>query len=133
MGKKLLLVVCVSVLFMSACKPDLIVSSQTVTWNETAKGAEVVISNVGNADAGPFMVYFDAVENPVSPNHRPQIRHRVNGLARGATITLTADFLPLAHPDNQQLGNVYQIRTTADPKNEVTESNEDNNSRTSPL
>ena len=133
MDKKIFLVVSVCLLFMAGCKPDLMVSDLDVIWDDTTKKAFAEISNIGNANAGAFMVYFNAEEDPVSPNHRPQIRLRLADLEKGASIELTVDFSSLAHPDNQQLGNVYRIKVMVDPKNEVVESNENNNSRLSPL
>jgi hypothetical protein len=77
---------------------------------------------VGDAQAGNFMVYVNAEENPESINHRPQIRHNVEGLAASASITLpVSDFTPLAHPDNYNLQNVYAIKVVADPKGMVAE------------
>ncbi|VAX32735.1 hypothetical protein MNBD_NITROSPIRAE02-1490, partial [hydrothermal vent metagenome] len=85
------------------------------------------IANIGNKDAGTFMVYFNGDEDPESPNHRPQVRYNIPGLAKGAAITLDADFAPLAHPDNNYLRNVYKITVLVDPKGMVKESNENNN------
>ncbi|NOZ25151.1 MAG: hypothetical protein GXO94_03535 [Nitrospirae bacterium] len=119
------------ILFLSAvlagCAPDLVVKNLDVTWNATDKKATAEIANVGNKDAGNFMVYFNGDENPVSPNHRPQLRYSVPGLAKGGSVVLNADFAPLAHPDNNNLGNVYKITVLVDPKGMVKESNEDNN------
>lgn len=125
--RKILLIVGLFAFAFVACKPDLIVKDVTVTWDATCKKATAEIRNIGNAHAGEFMVYFDGEESSVSPNHRPQVRHNVPGLARGASIVLEADFAPLAHPDNNNLGNVHSILVIADPKNMVDEIREDNN------
>jgi subtilase family serine protease len=115
------------------CTPDLVVEDLDVTWGAAEKAAEAKIENRGNGNAGNFMVYFNGDENPVSSNHRPQVRFNVPDLARGASITLTADFAPLAHSDNNNLGNVYKIKVLADPKDMVKELNEDNNTMEKPV
>jgi len=128
-----IIITCVCVFGLCACKADLIVSDVAVTWNDATQQVNAEIKNIGNANAGAFMVYFDGEESPVSPNHRPQVRLQVNGLAKGGSVTLTADFSPLAHPDNRNLANVYQIHVAADAKNAVPESNETNNDRRASL
>lgn len=115
------------------CAPDLVVKNVDVTWDAANKKAEAKIANIGNGDAGNFMVYFNGDENPVSPNRRPQVSHNVPGLAKGASITLYADFAPLAHPDNNNLGNVFKITVLVDPKGMVKESNENNNTQEKPI
>jgi hypothetical protein len=118
---------------MVGCKPDLTVESLDITWDETEKSAMAEISNIGNADAGKFLVYFNPEEDPVSSNHRPQVSVPVPSLAKGVTITINADFEPLAHPDNDSLANVFKVVVIADPKNMVEESNEANNEMEQPL
>ena len=110
---------------LTACAPDLIV--RDVHWDDTNKIGDAVIENIGNQNAGEFLVYFDAKENPESQNHRPQISLLVPNLPVGAPITLTADFQPSAHLDNNNLGNFHSITVRADPKNMIKESNENNN------
>lgn len=112
------------------CCPDLVVTQHIVTWDTTNKSAHTRIENVGNAAAGPFMVYVDGEETPESANHRPQVRHSRDFLAPGDSFELHSDFLPLAHPDNQQLSNVHHLRVIVDPKSMVKECKEDNNERT---
>lgn len=125
--------VIISLFAFVGCKPDLLIEDMEIMWDADHKEAKASIANEGRADAGNFMVYFNADEDPVSPNHRPQVRFNVEELAKGATTELHADFAPLAHPDNNQLGNVYQITLLVDPKMMVSESNEDNNQREIPL
>ena len=110
---------------------DLVVNH--VDWDPATKVAEVEIANIGPDDAGAFMVYVNADEFPESRNHRPQIRHNVPALGGNDTLVLQADFAPLAHPDNDHLGNVYQITALADPKSMVIETNEENNFDRAPL
>lgn len=109
---------------------DLVVNR--LDWDPGTKVAEVEIANVGSDDAGAFMVYVNADEFPESRNHRPQIRHNVPGLGANDNLVLQADFAPLAHPDNDHLGNVYQITALADPKSMVSETNEENNFERTP-
>lgn len=116
-----------------ACKPDLVVKDLGVTWNAENKKAKAEIANIGNKDAGSFIVYFNGEEDPVSANRRPQVRHNVPTLAKGNSITLEADFAPLAHPDNIYLGRVHKILVLVDPKNTVVEKNENNNKMEVPL
>ena len=111
------------------CAPDLVVKNLDVTWDAASKMAEAKIVNIGNKDAGKFMVYFNGDENPVSPNHRPSVGHNVPGLAKGDSIKLKADFALLAHPDNSNLENVFKITVLVDPKKMVKESNENNNTQ----
>lgn len=125
---KILAYILILLLFaLVGCAPDLVVRDLDVTWDEVNKEAKAEIANIGNKDAGNFMVYFNGDENPESTNHRPQVRHNVPGLAKGASAILEADFGPLAHPDNNHLGNIYKIRVLVDPKGMVEESNENNN------
>lgn len=109
--------------------PDLVVSDQTVTWNPLQRSATTRIDNIGNADAGQFLVYVNGDEVPTSQNHRPQVSHVVNGLPAGGHVEIVSDFLPLAHEDNRGLTNVQRIRAILAPKNAVGETNEDNNER----
>jgi hypothetical protein len=133
MKRSILLVLFIlGIVLFSACKPcppylpcpkcpDIIVSA-TVNWDNINKLVNVTVTNIGNAPADNFSVYINADENPVSPNHRPQDRRNVNELAAGASIPLpVSDFTPLAHPDNNNLNNVYAITVIADPKNMVAE------------
>lgn len=113
----------------TGCAPDLVVRNLNTNWDDANKNATAVIENIGNKEAGNFLVYFNPDENPESQNHRPQVSHNVSGLAAGGSITLYSDFAPLAHPDNYSLGNVYQITVIADPKSMVDESNENNNDK----
>ena len=122
-----------SLFALVGCTPDLVVKNLDVTWDAANKRAEAEIANIGNGDAGNFMVYFNGDENPESMNHRPQVRHNVPGLAKGASITLHANFAPLAHPDNNNLGRIFQITVLADPKGMVKESNESNNTKEKPI
>jgi hypothetical protein len=125
-------------LTMCKCPPcaDL-VPSASVSWDESTKQVNVTVYNTGAAVAKGFMVYINADENPTSENHRPQIRHRVDSLAACSSITLPlSDFTPLAHIDNSNLENVYQVTVVVDPKNEVIECKscgENNNTITIPL
>jgi hypothetical protein len=125
--------VSVLLLLTSGCAPDLVVEDLNVTWTAAEKKADATIANVGTKDAGEFMVYFNADESPESQNHRPQVNHHVPGLRKGESIDLSADFTPLAHTDNNHLGNVYQITVLADPKDMVKELNENNNTKSIPL
>lgn len=122
---------------IAGCTPDLVVKDSSVDWELDSPNkrayAKAEIANVGNKDAGNFMVYFNGEEDPVSTNHRPQVRHNVPGLAKGSSIVLEADFADLAHPDNQDLGNVKKICIFVDPKNMVNEKDENNNEKCIPV
>ena len=121
------IVPCVAAICSGGCAPDLVVEQVSIDWIAPQRTAEATISNIGNQDAGEFLVYFNGDEFPVSKNRRPQIRHSVTGLNAGASTTLVADFAPLAHLDNDNLANIYQISVLVDPKKMLTESNESNN------
>jgi len=53
--------------------------------------------------------------------------------AAGASVTLSADFAPLAHPDNSNLAHVYKMLVVVDPKSMVREVREDNSSKEAPI
>lgn len=111
---------------LSGCV-DLYVSDVEVEWNDNTKIARAEITNKGFPASGEFYVYFNGDEDPVSQNNRPQVVHRVNGLAAWSSIHLESNFAPLAHPDNHNLQNVHRITVIADPKNMVSEWDESNN------
>jgi len=111
--------------------PDLVVNR--LDWDEVNKRAEVEFTNTGNEDAGEFMVYVNGDEFPQSQNRRPQVRHHVSGLTQGTSMTVQAEFAPLAHPDNNNLGNIYKITALVDPKSIVSESDESNNYARTPV
>ena len=126
----LLSIACVAMISLVGCPangPDLKVICHDFVWDAARKEAKAEIKNIGAADAGEFMVYFNGEENPESQNHRPQDRHHVSGLAAGESIFLEADFKLLEHPDNLNLANVHAIRVMVDPKNMVRETDETNN------
>lgn len=123
-----ILILSVVLVALTGCA-DLVVKNLEVDWESGNRIATAEIANIGSKDAGSFMVYFNGDEDPESQNHRPQVRHNVPGLDGGDSVVLTADFAPLAHPDNNSLANIYQITVLVDPKGMVKESNENNNSR----
>lgn len=129
-GLKISALMLLLVFFCAGCKPDLVVNKVDVIWDAGNKRAVAEIANIGCRDAGRFPVYFDGDESPVSPRDLPQRILYVPGLAKGATVTLDADFAPLARPTNYNLTNVYQVTVTVDPKNIINESNETNNRKT---
>lgn len=126
---KFFVLVLILSLSFAGCAADLVVSDLTVNWDNTNKKAVAEIANIGNWDAGEFLVYFNGDECPVSQNYRPQVSHSVPELAKGTSIILNSDFAPLAHPENNNLGNVYKITVLVDPKNMVKESSENNNEK----
>ncbi len=128
-GIKLLTLVAVLMLFFEGCSPDLVVKDAEVVWDSNNKLVKAEIANIGNKDAGPFLVYFNGIEEPKSSNHIPQVREGAQGLAKGNSIFFDADFGPLAHADNFHLGRMYKVLIIADPKGGVKESNEHNNER----
>ena len=128
MHKQIIPLLALLLLIVTGCGTtgtDLVVNR--LDWDPGSRVAEVEIANIGPDDAGEFMVYFNADEFPESRNRRPQVRHNVPGLAGNDILVLQADFAPLAHPDNEYLGNVYQITALADPKSMVVETDEENN------
>ncbi len=123
-----------AVCILSACQtgpllPDLQVTSISVNWVNKTVTAEI-INNGDFPVFDEFLVYFDAEENPTSVNYRPQISEKVTALPIGIGETRSfplIDFAPLARPENNNLGNVYQIRVIIDPKNQILEKDENNN------
>ncbi len=92
--------------------PDLIVSNIQTEWEggngclvSFNQGIRVWVQNIGNADAGPFVVDINGAQ------------WNVDGLAAGATISQWFGGIP---------GFVHVV---ADSTNMVTESNENNNTR----
>jgi hypothetical protein len=116
-------------LFLVGCEPDLTVTRLDTQWDAHNKKALVQIKNQGMKDAGPFLVYINGEEDPVSQNHRPQLVEHVRGLAQNGVYDFTADFAPLAHPYNANLNNVKKIVVIVDPKGQVSESDENNNTK----
>lgn len=118
------------VFFHSCCKkPDLIVEDLEVTWTDTQQEVSFNVHNVGKGDAGEFLVYVNPKEDPESTNHRPQLRETITELAAGEIVEFNnLDLSQLAHPDNNMLGNVYEIVVLADPKGQIDECEEENNS-----
>ncbi len=112
---------------MAGCKPDLVVKSASTQWNSDTKIAEAVIANQGTQRVGEFQVNFTALECPVPPEQLIQITQNVDGLRVGESVSLTADFQSLSHPENAHLENVREIVVAADPANLIQETNEDNN------
>lgn len=114
---------------LAGCAPDLIVRHPV--YDDGAKTGYALIKNIGNRDAGRFLVYFDA-NDPISKNHIPQVSVEIPNLRKGASTNLVADFSSLAHLDNNYLRNFHSITVRVDPKNMVAESNERNNTESSP-
>ena len=115
---------------LSSCcqNPDLVIKNLEVDWNSNTQQVSFELHNIGTTDAGTFMVYINLEEDPESPNHRPQRREEVTGLAAGEMLEFTdLDLSYLAHSDNNLLGNVKAIEVLADPKNRIPECKEDNN------
>ena len=130
----------VAVLFgvlLAGCHgPDLVVDgTPDVDWDLANDKAEVsvTVKNKGDRDAGQFLVYVDADEDPVSSNHRPQLHFTVEQLAAGESITLEDSFIPLKHPANANLANVDEIHVIVDPKSMVKEKSENNNEAKVPV
>src|SRR5689334_9492250 len=107
--------------------PDLVASGMDVTWADTTHQVRAYVTNMSSSSAGSFLVYFDADEDPESTMDRPQVRLSVPELAGWATVTLDADFSPLASAHNAQLGNVKKITLRVNPKRQIAETNEQNN------
>ena len=115
--------------------PDLQAVSLTVNWS--SKTASAVIINSGDFPVyDEFFVYFDAEESPVSDNYRPQRIVKITNLPiwLGETRPISSiDFSALARTENNNLGNVYQIRMIIDAKDQVFEKNEMNNETVRPI
>lgn len=130
--ESLSLIICV-VFFLFGCAPDLSVRRLEVNWDNANKNVKADIENQGNKDAGSFRVHIKGVEDPESPTHKPEISRDVANLARHQVTTINADFAPLAHQDNDNLGNIHTIRVVVDPDNIVKESKENNNVKEYPI
>jgi hypothetical protein len=121
----------VALFLLSSCcqKPELQVQDLQVQWTADVQQVSFTVINKGLADAGSFMVYVNPMEDPISPNHRPQRRKNVDGLAAGESLEFqNLDLSDLAHPDNAFLANVQSIQVVVDPKGMVEECQEGNNS-----
>lgn len=120
-------------LFLAAAtgcrKPDLIIMEDTayIAWTNTAHWVEIEIKNNGTANASPFVIHYNPVENPVSPSHQPHITYNVPGLETWDTLFIKVDFNPQAHQDNNNLGNVQGVTVVLDADDQVDESIESNN------
>jgi len=90
-------------------KADLIVYDTSINWAAANKTVTAYIINAGDTDAGPFDIHFYGEENPVSTDHLPRILKQVGSLAVGASREVIVEFAPLAHQDNNFLGNINAI------------------------
>lgn len=126
---------------LSGCatpKPNLIARGVSVKWVGGLHYAEVYVANghahqVGGSDAGPFLVYVDGDETPISQNYRPQKAKELVGLAWQDTDLFWADFNGVSRQENLHLANVKSLTVHIDPKIQVDESREDDNTLTTPL
>ena len=136
--KNLLLIIfaCSLLVFLSACDsngPDLIVDHISVTnWDNSEMRSNVAIKNIGNETAQNVRVYFNLEEDPESSNHRPQYSKVVDNILpneqKSWSVFWNHPVNGLQHPDNQNLGNVTGITIIVDPKSEIVELDEANNS-----
>ena len=126
-------VVVVAASIVGCAQTNLVARGLGVEWHGNVRTARAYVVNDGDAASGPFLVYFDADENPVSSNYRPQVTREVPGLAAHERIVLDADFAPLGRAENAQLANVRAITLRVDPKEAVSESKEDDNALVSNL
>ncbi|HBG27181.1 MAG: hypothetical protein A2Y10_07400 [Planctomycetes bacterium GWF2_41_51] len=114
-------------LYIAGCSPDLKIEKFDIDWDEHNKKVNARIENTGGEGTGPFLVHFAAEEEPVSPTHSPLIVKEVKGLGKKEYVNLTADFAPLARPENVNLANVKKILIVVDPTGLIKESDEKNN------
>jgi hypothetical protein len=120
-------------MMLVGCKNLVVTDVRITSWTASNKSVTATIENkcwLGSffcRAADNFTVYFDGEEVPTSATYRPQVSKGVPHLGYGDEITLAADFTPLARIENNYLWNVTEIRVTADPKNEVSESSETDN------
>lgn len=113
--------------------PNLTARGMDVTWDASTKKATGYIMNGPNGAVGPFMVYFDAEEDHVSPQDRPQVRILVEGLVQSQVKAITADFAPLSTSANAHLRRVRRITLRVDPKKQISEFSESDNALTTQL
>jgi hypothetical protein len=114
-------------LYAAGCQPDLKITKFDIDWNKDTKKVNARIKNTGGEGTGPFMVYINTIEDPASVNHHPEIAKKIPALGKNDYVDITADFAPLAHPDNADLKNVKKIQIVVDPTGMVKESNKKNN------
>ena len=128
-----------TVMLLSGCANLVVTDIRVNSWNTNNKSVTATIENkcwlgyIFCKDAEQFKVYFDGEELPTSATYRPQASKSIAELRRYDSITLDADFTPLARIENNYLWNVTEIRVTADAKDEVTEFSEDDNVRISKI
>ncbi|MBI5433947.1 MAG: hypothetical protein HZA52_14040 [Planctomycetes bacterium] len=126
---------------LSSCgttTPNLVARGVSVKWQGGLHYAEVYVVNghahqFGGSDAGPFRVYVDGDETPISQNYRPQKAKELAGLAWQDADIFWADFSGVSRQENLHLANVKSLTVHVDPKDEVDESHEDDNTLTTPL
>ena len=106
---------------------NLVARGMDVRWAGPAHTVKAYISNPSAQAAGPFLVYFDADEDPTSDRDRPQVAVEVAGVAAHSTVEVDADFSPLATTANALLSRVKWITLRVDPKLTIVESNEQDN------
>jgi len=79
------------------------------TWDSNKKEINIQIENLGSQNTGPFAINFDAEEETLSKSLQPQITYQVKNLPSHDSINLTADFKPLAQPNNKYLRDINKI------------------------
>lgn len=119
--------------FSQPAPTNLVARGLDVRWVANKKIVTAYVSNPTNVAAGPFMVYFDADENPVSPMNRPQVRVLMPGLAPKTVKKIKANFSNLGTAQNANLANVTGITVRVDPKKQVAEQKETDNVLVTPL
>lgn len=123
-----------SLLALVGCAgPNLVARGIDVLWTDTDHTVNAYIANIGPVASGPFLVYFDGDEQPVSTRDRPQLRIQVESLAANSVLMLDGDFSPLASSHNESLSRVKSITLHVDAKRQAGDTDYQNNDLTTVL
>ena len=113
----------------TGCKPDLVV--EEAGYDSSARTVTVKVTNVGNADAGEFMIYIHifAVDASSSANPKAIYDQYVPSLETNETVSFLN--VSLSDFDNRGLNvdspTPFRLVVRADPKEDVDETDETNN------
>lgn len=123
-----------SLLALVGCAgPNLVARGIDVLWTNTDHTVNAYIANIGPVASGPFWVYFDADEQPVSSRDRPQLGVLIDSLAANSVMTVDGDFSPLASFHNASLSRVKSITLHVDAKRQAGDRDYQNNDLTTVL
>ncbi len=128
MEKYSILLIITIFLALSGCRPNLVVQEATIDFS--AQTVSTTIKNIGNGNAGQHFTYIEI--NEVGAVNRPQSQFSVivSGITPGSSWSSgPVPFSSFSSPRGLDLSTLTaaNLVVRADAKNDVKESNEDDN------